>query len=740
MKKYLWYAVCLLMLLVFVDSSYGLNIGLDSWTTKTTFLDSEEVELNVNVTNNEVSLSPKKSSIIIKVEEEITRIPIDGLSPEQTILKKINIGEFKSGTYRVEIYVEYDFFGVVDKTQTQYQQIRVLPSEPIKMELETALITSVSIPKTLVAGKKFEIEFKVNSSTDSAKVEFGLAGEKSKTKELEKGMNTIKREYSIEKDGSYVFEVKTFTTEGDNVNVKDYRTESLIVTNPDIYEPIEKKKIEQNKGNVSIELGKKPERNLIEEVGCFIVGGCKGDLTAPEIKNVEILKGDSNFTIHIQADDRNTGNSNITGCRIILNEKDQVDMQAADGSFDSPLETVIYIIPPFSGNQAISFQCTDLENNIGYSSISAQGKIDVLLITVGRKIDKDQRFISTLATYVKTLKIEGLTAKYLELDSSEFEAEFGTRVKNSDDGVELKSVIDRLVSKTNPRYLLILGGVSVIPMPIAPTTAQIPTVPVSDDVFGDVNNDGLPDISVSRIPTPSGSRSVEIISTALESSMKIRNKNSISRIILADTCMHPPSCIGLHDVNRISNIFFGHDCDETGDCKKAPPFCAGQGCDKKEEFYNELVNYDLLHMDFHGNPYSFAAHNSDGWYDALDSSILYEKPFNKNPIFSTVACHSSTIDCAEYGCINGKGSVFSFLGNGASVYIGSTRYGYAGSTATLIGEVMNDLKNGKNIGDAMLEMKRKNLRSTSNEMSRAIVYELQLYGDPTIRISGWKNE
>lgn len=207
MKKHL-YAACALTLFVFAASTYGLNIGVDSWTTKTTFLDNEDVELIVNVTNNEVSLSSKNVSLIVKVENTLTTIPLEGLSAGKNILKKINLGEFKSGTYRVEFYVEYDFFGVVDKTQTQYQQIRVLPSEPIRMKLDLIAITSVHFPKKIENGKEFELELQINSSTDEGFVEFSINGKDPKTKDLKPGLNEISKTYKIDKAGTYSLEIK----------------------------------------------------------------------------------------------------------------------------------------------------------------------------------------------------------------------------------------------------------------------------------------------------------------------------------------------------------------------------------------------------------------------------------------------------------------------------------------------------------------------------------------------------
>jgi len=54
----------------------------------------------------------------------------------------------------------------------------------------------------------------------------------------------------------------------------------------------------------------------------------------------------------------------------------------------------------------------------------------------------------------------------------------------------------------------------------------------------------------------------------------------------------------------------------------------------------------------------------------------------------------------------------------------------------LFKEIYDEIKNGESIGTAILKMKRNRLPNAYLEENKAIVYEIQLYGDPTIKLIG----
>lgn len=277
--------IILIGIVLLTTISLALNINLQVTPTKSTFYDNESVLLDINITNYELSLAAQNAKVVVKINEKNISIPLGNIEPDKTIIKTLDLGKFDAGTYRLETYLEHEFLGITDRTQVQYQNIRVFPSVPIRMKTYSILITDINIPERITVNKEFTIEFDVNSSTDSGFVEFGIAGEKTETEILKEGIRTIKRTYTSDSEGNYLFEIKTYMKQDDVVSLKDYKTRNFVVIDPSKYEEIEYKPIEKRKGNITIEVGKPPERNLIEEVGCFIVGGCKGDMEGPIISN-----------------------------------------------------------------------------------------------------------------------------------------------------------------------------------------------------------------------------------------------------------------------------------------------------------------------------------------------------------------------------------------------------------------------------------------------------------------------
>ncbi|MBU4242107.1 MAG: hypothetical protein KKF52_02640 [Nanoarchaeota archaeon] len=174
------------------------------------------------------------------------------------------------------------------------------------------------------------------------------------------------------------------------------------------------------------------------------------------------------------------------------------------------------------------------------------------------------------------------------------------------------------------------------------------------------------------------------------------------------------------------------DCSETNSCFPAPSYCEDSKCSQQDEFFNQLLNHDFINLNAHASSYSFSAKTNDGWYGVLTSSKLYKNPFNTNPVFSTIGCHSGTIDHGE----NKNANVFAFLANGASIFVGNTRYGWGSQlTSGLLSKYYLNLRNGQTSGEAIMNMKRKALEDSDSELYNAAIYEIQLYGDPTLKIN-----
>lgn len=366
--------IILIGIVLLTTISLALNINLQVTPTKSTFYDNESVSLDVNITNYELSLAAQNAKVIVKINEKNISIPLGNIEPDKTIIKTLELGKYDAGTYRLETYLEHEFLGITDRTQVQYQNIRVLPSIPIRMKTHSILVTAINIPEGITVNREFTIEFDVNSSTDSGFVEFGVAGEKTETKNLKEGTQTIKRTYKLDNEGSYLLEIKAYIKQDGVVSLKDYKTRNFVVIDLSKYERIEYKPIEKKKGEVIIDVGKEPERNLIEEIGCFIVGGCRGDLTGPEIKDIEMLKQENDkYIFRLTTDDTKTGSSKVTGCYIRIESSDWKEMTPSDGAYDSVVEkaTSEIIISSLKTENNVEFECIDKEENIGYASYKA---------------------------------------------------------------------------------------------------------------------------------------------------------------------------------------------------------------------------------------------------------------------------------------------------------------------------------------------------------------------------------
>jgi len=741
------------ILLTLVSLVYALNIGLDVWTSKATFYDNESVTLNVNITNYELSLSPSKPKLIVKTEGKNYSISLGKIPAGETVSKSIDLGKFDAGTYRLEICLEHDFLGVTDRTKSQYQQIRVLPSKPIRMKTYDIVITSVEIPSDIEVNEEFTIKIYVNSSTDDGFVEYGILGEKSEKEELEEGEQKISEEYKLEAIGTYTFEVKAYAGKGETAALKDYKSIKFIVTNPEEYGEIEYKPIEIKEGKVTLEPGKKPERNLIEEVGCFIIGGCKGDLIGPEIRDIE-EETDANKTFFtIIADDTDTGNSIIKECEININYGGWVSMSPADGNFSSVVENAIYTCESLMGDQVVMFRCTDEFGNIGYSSTSViRGKVDVVIATMKYKIKDSKKLESAVNSYINALKNDNLIVKYIELDSEETEKIFNVRVKDTDSWEETKDVLDKIIYKIKPKYVLILGGLNIFPMPPAQTNSKIPFIPNSDDRYADIDLDGVPDIIIGRVPLRNPDDIADYLT--IVSSLHGSTLNT-KKLIIGDAC-GGSNCFLRADVDYTSRFVFGRDCEQEKDCLFSPPYCTGRGtlpifpipCSRRNEMMNSIDSAGFIIIVAHGDGRLLAAVDENM---LTGSKILSGVQINNdldfsNKVLMTCACFGGSIDDSiaallptEKGILRipltqASSTAMASIDKNAVVFIGNTRFGYGTITVRLLGDIYEGTQSGKTIGEAFLNMKKSRLKNSYSDWNNAVIYEIQLYGDPTLKV------
>ena len=374
---------------------------------------------------------------------------------------------------------------------------------------------------------------------------------------------------------------------------------------------------------------------------------------------------------------------------------------------------------------------------------------DVLIIT-SSKLQETSEFRTALNEYRQAIEKDGFNSLYIEVDSDEIK-KFGIDPADPTDWKSVKNVINRVVDKTEAKYLLILGGIDVIPMP--PAKAKLGEEighPATDDRYRVADSQNL---AIGRMPSFSGNKINPIIE-ALKSAVKIhKNPTLTSKIVFWDKCATPPACEwGIKEANYITNILFGKDCKEVEECKQIPPYCADRihflDCSKDGEVNNLFSTSDFIYITAHADPYSFVATIKEGLsgfrYLIDQKGLLASKPpaLGGNPVIITDTCNSGVIDCEAcrtvdckktFGCISKRGNAYSFLEKGAGNYIANTRFGWMGLTIKHLGNVILFMRFGDTIGEAMLNMKQKSLALAESDFDRAAIYEIQLYGDPTIR-------
>ena len=149
----------LLLLIVFsmVATATAFNTELDVWTVKPIFLDNETVVLNLNITNHDLNWGLNDARVIINTTRKNYAIQLGDIPPDTNLMKNLDLGLFEAGSYRLESYVDYNFIGTRDKTQTNYIMLQVQPSTPIAPTVKTVLIKSIKVSDTITIQKeKFE--------------------------------------------------------------------------------------------------------------------------------------------------------------------------------------------------------------------------------------------------------------------------------------------------------------------------------------------------------------------------------------------------------------------------------------------------------------------------------------------------------------------------------------------------------------------------------------------------------
>lgn len=144
--------------------------------------------------------------------------------------------------------------------------------------------------------------------------------------------------------------------------------------------------------------------------------------------------------------------------------------------------------------------------------ISIPCQANVTFVTIKSKLRATNDYEETVRTALSYLSLNlHESAKYFELDnqlaqhSLGFSLPPGASMNSPEASKRLVPTIRSILQKTRSQYLIILGGVTVIPMPFDNDSNYFDSkdgkIP-SDDLYSMTCNNCLPSVIVSRFPTP----------------------------------------------------------------------------------------------------------------------------------------------------------------------------------------------------------------------------------------------
>ena len=268
---------CLLLALISLCGYVAAaNIGVDVWQDKPVYFDNETVELNLNLTNYELSTTLSDAKLrLIGSGKDIT-IKLGDIPPGENVFKKVSIGKFEPANYRMKAYVENTYLGVADHSDEQIIQIRVELGAPVKMLDIHSTILSITPPKEVEVNQQFEVQIKVESSVTGNLI-LTLDDGDAKEHTLEEGTQTITQKYTLTTAGQHNLDAKTYS----DTRLMDQKTSTITAVDHEIYKKVEKGDLTQKDGKITVEGVENQDKSIITDITCFLVGGCNNDLNPP---------------------------------------------------------------------------------------------------------------------------------------------------------------------------------------------------------------------------------------------------------------------------------------------------------------------------------------------------------------------------------------------------------------------------------------------------------------------------
>jgi hypothetical protein len=292
--------ICLVALLILCGNVTASNIGLDIWQIKPVYYDNETVELNINVTNYDLTaLSDAK--LKLEGSGKDTTIKLDEILGGENIEKTLSIGKFAPGNYQMKAYIENTYLGVVDRSDEQEIKLRVELGKPVKMIDLYAKIMEVKVPKEVEINQETEIQIKIEAGVEG-KLLLTLDDKQTKEYMFEVGETTVTQKYTFDTPGQHTLDTKTYSDK----KLMDQKTTQITAIDKGIYKKVEVGDLKQKEGKIEVDGVENQDRSIIQDISCFLIGGCSSDFVPPKFGNViTSTQGDKfYFTVIVEDESR----------------------------------------------------------------------------------------------------------------------------------------------------------------------------------------------------------------------------------------------------------------------------------------------------------------------------------------------------------------------------------------------------------------------------------------------------
>lgn len=777
-------------------SVLALNIDFPIDVEDRIFLPNETISINFSLISRD-AYTARDVNLTLNISQRSYFYQLGDIKPSGMFSDNLTLPEFPPGDY--VIYGKAEYVGFFDEKgiKESYNSFHVKFPD-LERFPRNIVIKKFIIPENITAGETYTVSIivsnegniagdlivSVNSMDVDKSKEIHLEPSELDTINLDvtfynSGLSNVEaRVYAIVNDVKYLLSFDTAT-----VFVKESKVAKLLLDKIELVDESDNK-INQN-DMVKLKI------SLLNN-GTWLASDVKGILKS-SISEIEIIQpegdfklivknGLSNSIFEIKTSDANIGSAELTldvsytdglgdhstsiGISLTISEGSEACNYDSDCTEKQTCSNKRCVAVPCECGEVINHQChpyaccDDFDCEEGYTCSSETHKCEPLkeiradvLIVTSSKLKTNDEYNKALKDYRKTILEEDLSSFYIMVDSQKVQDLFNIHPAYIDDWRSVKSVVDKIIYKIEPDYLLILGGVDIIPQPPAKTTAEIPTIPPSDDIYTDLNLDGIPDIASGRIPIDD----VDFINDYLFMLTEAHKKAVVNnKIIIGDAC-GGHNCFLYKDIDYTSEFIFGTNCEQSSNCLKSPPYCSGRGlppifpipCEKKDEMMVYIKNSDFIFFGAHGDGTIFGSIEDEMGLIGdiiLSGNQIYNMDFD-GKVIMTFACFGGSIDVSSI-CLLPGACIYSKLQPSGStalasiykksiVYIGNTRYGYGGAaSAKRFKEIYNEIENGQTVGNAVLKMKRNKLSTAYHEFDKAITYEIQLYGDPTLKLIG----